>query len=291
MKHCMTSICKKFMDGLTFKKILLILLGAMICTFGIHNIHQRTNITEGGVIGLMLLVEHWLKISPAYITPILDITCYLLAFKFLGGSFIKISIISTMFVSGFYKIWELFPPMLPDLSAHPLVASVLGGIFVGVGVGLIVRQGGSSGGDDALALTISHISHWKLSRSYLFTDVVVLLLSLTYIPVMRIVFSLIPIYTVGGLAINDDLKEVTVDGEPVKLTPIEYNILLLLVKHQGKVFSIDQIYENIWNENAVGVDNTVAVHIRHIREKIEINPKEPRYLKVVWGVGYKIEKQ
>lgn len=99
------------------------------------------------------------------------------------------------------------------------------------------------------------------------------------------------IYTVGGLAINDDLKEVTVDGEPVKLTPIEYNILLLLVKHQGKVFSIDQIYENIWNENAVGVNNTVAVHIRHIREKIEINPKEPRYLKVVWGVGYKIEKQ
>ena len=99
------------------------------------------------------------------------------------------------------------------------------------------------------------------------------------------------IYTVGGLAINDDLKEVTVDGEQVKLTPIEYNILLLLVKHQGKVFSIDQIYANIWNENAVGVDNTVAVHIRHIREKIEINPKEPRYLKVVWGVGYKIEKQ
>lgn len=99
------------------------------------------------------------------------------------------------------------------------------------------------------------------------------------------------VYTVGGLAINNDLKEVTVDGEPVKLTPIEYNILLLLVKHQGKVFSIDQIYENIWNENAVGVDNTVAVHIRHIREKIEINPKEPRYLKVVWGVGYKIEKQ
>ena len=98
------------------------------------------------------------------------------------------------------------------------------------------------------------------------------------------------IYTVGGLSINDDLKEVTVDGEQVKLTPIEYNILLLLMKNQGKVFSIDQIYENIWNEDAIGVDNTVAVHIRHIREKIEINPKEPRYLKVVWGVGYKIEK-
>ena len=98
------------------------------------------------------------------------------------------------------------------------------------------------------------------------------------------------VYTTGGLSINDDLKEVTVDGEPVKLTPIEYNILLLLVKNQGKVFSIEQIYENIWNEDAIGADNTVAVHIRHIREKIEINPKEPRYLKVVWGVGYKIEK-
>ena len=98
------------------------------------------------------------------------------------------------------------------------------------------------------------------------------------------------VYTTGGLSINDDLKEVTVDGEPVKLTPIEYNILLLLVKNQGKVFSIEQIYESIWNEDAIGADNTVAVHIRHIREKIEINPKEPRYLKVVWGVGYKIEK-
>lgn len=99
------------------------------------------------------------------------------------------------------------------------------------------------------------------------------------------------LFVAGGLCMNDDTKEVTVDGEPVKLTPIEYNILLLLVKNQGRVFSIDQIYENIWNEEAIGADNTVAVHIRHIREKIEINPKEPRYLKVVWGVGYKVEKQ
>lgn len=96
-------------------------------------------------------------------------------------------------------------------------------------------------------------------------------------------------FTVGGLVINDVSKEVTVDGESVKMTPMEYNILLFLVKNKGKVFSINQIYENIWNETAVGADNTVAVHIRHIREKIEINPKEPRYLKVVWGVGYKIE--
>lgn len=99
------------------------------------------------------------------------------------------------------------------------------------------------------------------------------------------------VYNTGGLTINDETKEVTVDGESVKLTPIEYNILLLLVKNQGRVYSIDQIYENIWEEEAIGADNTVAVHIRHIREKIEINPKEPRYLKVVWGVGYKIEKQ
>ena len=88
------------------------------------------------------------------------------------------------------------------------------------------------------------------------------------------------IYQVGGLVLNDDTKQVTVDDEPVKMTPIEYNILLLLMKNQGRVFSINQIYESIWNEDAIGADNTVAVHIRHIREKIEINPKEPRYLKV-----------
>lgn len=99
------------------------------------------------------------------------------------------------------------------------------------------------------------------------------------------------VYQVGGLVLNDDTKQVMVDGEPVKMTPIEYNILLLLMKNLGRVFSIDQIYESIWNEDAIGADNTVAVHIRHIREKIEINPREPRYLKVVWGVGYKIDKQ
>lgn len=99
------------------------------------------------------------------------------------------------------------------------------------------------------------------------------------------------VFRIGGLMINDDTKEVSVDGEPVKLTPIEYSILLLLVKNPGRVFSINQIYESIWNEEAIGADNTVAVHIRHIREKIEINPRDPKYLKVVWGVGYKIDKQ
>ncbi len=98
------------------------------------------------------------------------------------------------------------------------------------------------------------------------------------------------IYRTGGLVINDDTKTVMLDGEVVeKFTPMQYNILLFLTKNKGRVFSIEQIYENIWKENAINADNTVAVHIRHIREKIEINPREPRYLKVVWGVGYKME--
>ena len=192
-KDMFTKLTKKLLEGLTLKKVLLIILGAAVCSFGIHNIHQRTAITEGGVIGMMLLIDRWLGLPPAVITPVLDITCYVLAFRYLGGQFIKISVISTLSVSLFYDFWEMFPPMLPDLSAYPLAAAVLGGIFVGVGVGLIVRQGGSSGGDDALALTISHVTHWRLSRAYLFTDLVVLVLSLSYIPLQRIFFSLITV--------------------------------------------------------------------------------------------------
>ena len=98
------------------------------------------------------------------------------------------------------------------------------------------------------------------------------------------------VFQTGGLVIDDERKTVTIDGVPVeKLTPIQYNILLFLTRNKGRVYSIDQIYQAVWNEEAFNADNTVAVHIRHIREKIEINPKEPRYLKVVWGIGYKIE--
>lgn len=211
MKPRIAAVWRRLTEGLTVKMLLLIVLGAMIYSFGIHNIHQRTNITEGGMIGLMLLLEHWLKLSPALITPVLDIACYVLAYKILGGRFIKISVISTLCVSGFYKIWELFPPVLPDLSGLPLLAAVLGGLFVGVGVGLIIRQGGSSGGDDALALAISHGFHWRLSRSYLFTDLTVLALSLTYIPVRRIVFSLITV-TISSLLV-DRIKEYRPRGE------------------------------------------------------------------------------
>ena len=98
------------------------------------------------------------------------------------------------------------------------------------------------------------------------------------------------IHTICGLEINEDNVEVTVDGEPVKMTPIEYKILLLLMKNPGRVFSAEEIYERVWNERAINTD-TIMVHVRNIREKIEVNPREPKYLKVVWGVGYKIEKQ
>ena len=99
------------------------------------------------------------------------------------------------------------------------------------------------------------------------------------------------VYTVGGLSINDNDKTVSVDGDEVRLTPIEYKIALLLMRSPGRVFSIDEIYERVWGEDAFAADNTIAVHIRRIRDKIEIDPKNPRYLKVVWGIGYKIEKQ
>lgn len=186
-------LCRRLREELTLRRVGLIVLGAMIASFGIHNIHQQTGITEGGVMGLMLLIEHWLGVSPAFITPVLDLTCYLLAFKYLGGRFIKISVVSTLSVSLFYKLWEQFPNMLPDLSRWPLLAALAGGAFVGIGVGLIVRQGGSAGGDDALALTISRVTHWRLSRAYLFTDLTVLALSLTYIPVGRIACSLVTV--------------------------------------------------------------------------------------------------
>ena len=192
---------RKIPETLTFRRILLIMLGTAIATFGLHNIHQRVDITEGGVLGMLLLLDHWFGIPPSIATPVLDITCYLLAWRFLGSRFILLSIVSTTSMSLFFGLWDLFPPMLPDLSGMPLLAALLGGVFVGIGVGLVVRQGGSSGGDDALALVISHVTHWRLARAYLFTDLTVLGLSLTYIPVQRIAFSLITV-TVSSLLID-----------------------------------------------------------------------------------------
>lgn len=179
--------------GFTPSKVCWILLGAAIASFGLYNIHRQVHITEGGVLGMMLLINHWLGIPSSKVTPVLDLACYLLAFRYLGARFIKISVVSTLGVSGFFFLWEKFPPVLPDLSQMPLLAAVLGGCFVGIGVGLIVRQGGSSGGDDALALAISRKTGWRLSKSYLVTDLTVLLLSLSYIPLQQILFSVVTV--------------------------------------------------------------------------------------------------
>ena len=175
------------------KRLALLLLGTAVLSFGMYNIHRRVGITEGGVLGMVLLLDHQLSLPPWLMTPVLDITCYLLGLRFLGWDFIKLSAVSSLGMSAFFRLWEQFPPVLPDLSAHPLAAALLGGAFVGVGVGLVVRQGGSSGGDDALALVISKVTGWPVSRAYLFTDVVVLALSLSYIPVKNIACSLVTV--------------------------------------------------------------------------------------------------
>ena len=177
----------------TLRRVLLIWLGSAILSFGLYNVHQQTGITEGGVLGLLLLLEHWLGLSPALLSPLLDGLCYALALRYLGKDFLLVSAFSTLSFAGFFKLWESFPPLLPDLSAYPLLAALLGALFVGTGVGLVVRQGGSSGGDDALALVISKVTSWRLTWAYSFTDVVVLLLSLTYIPVSRIAYSLVTV--------------------------------------------------------------------------------------------------
>ena len=181
--------------------VIKIFLGAIILSFGIYNIHEQSSVTEGGVIGLNLLVHHWFGISVAYITPVLDITCYLLGLKYLGKRFLVVSLFSTMLYSGFYKFWELFPPIFPNLENHMLVAAILGGLFVGGGAGIIVSSGGSSGGDDALALVISKKFNFKISSAYLFTDISVLLLSLSYIPLGKIFFSLITV-TISSYTID-----------------------------------------------------------------------------------------
>lgn len=181
-------------------RVLLILLGAAIASFGIHNIHRQCDITEGGVLGMMLLFNHWLGISPAILTPVMDALCYALALRFLGAKFLCWSAVSTISVAAFFKLWERFPFVLPAIES-PFLAAIAGALFVGVGVGLVVRMGGSSGGDDALALVIEKVTGWPLARAYLVTDLTVLALSLSYIPVRKIAFSLITV-TLSSLLID-----------------------------------------------------------------------------------------
>lgn len=201
------------------RRLALIALGSAILTFGIHNVHQVVGITEGGVIGALLLVNHWFGLPSSIASPILDIVCYAVALRLLGAGFLGWSAVSSACIAGFYALWEHLPHLLPDLTALPLVASIAGGLFVGMGAGLVVRAGASAGGDDALALSIQKLSGWRLSRCYLVTDLSVLGLSLSYIPVTSIVFSLITVCIssplidfIVGLGTQDQEAE---DEDPV----------------------------------------------------------------------------
>lgn len=192
------------------KRLATIALGCAILTFGMHNIHQVVGITEGGVLGGILLLNHWFGIDASIASPVLDVVCYTVGLFVLGAGFLGWSAVSSVLLALFYALWESLPHMLPDLSAYPLVAAVLGGVFVGVGAGLVVRCNASAGGDDALALSIHKVTGLKLARCYLFTDLSVLLLSLSYIPITKIVFSLVTVFIssplidfVVGLGAND----------------------------------------------------------------------------------------
>lgn len=178
-----------------------LLLGASILAFGLYNVHRQSNITEGGVLGLTLLLNHWFGISPAVSGFIMDVTCYIIGFKFLGKQFAKYSIVASTGFALAYSIFERFDPILPSLDAQPVIAAIVGGLFVGIGVGLVVKVGGASGGDDALALVIAHKTKWKIARVYLFTDLTVLAMSLSYIPVTNILCSLITV-TVSSFIIG-----------------------------------------------------------------------------------------
>lgn len=197
----------------------LILLGSAILSFGLYNIHERTGVTEGGVLGLTLLLQHWFGITPSVTSPILDIACYVLAFKFLGSSFARYAVTASLSFALFHTIWEQFPPLLPDLTAFPMAAAILGGLFVGLGVGLVVRIGGACGGDDALALTISHVSKWPIARCYLLTDLTVLALSLSYISLSRIAYSLVTVtlssFLIGWVQDFGKVRDEDIDAQPV----------------------------------------------------------------------------
>ena len=176
-----------------WKHYALLFLGVVILSFGLFNIHSRTRITEGGVLGTTLLLQHWLGISPGISGFLMDATCYLIGLKLLGKAFLKNALFASAGFSLSYNVFERIGYLLPDLTEHPLLAALLGGLFVGVGVGIVVREGGASGGDDALALIISKLTKCRISRAYFATDFVVLMLSLSYIPVKRILYSLLTV--------------------------------------------------------------------------------------------------
>lgn len=190
---------KEALKNITLKKCAITLLGSFILAFGLYHVHSISGVTEGGVLGATLLLEHWTGISPALTGGIMNVLCYVLGWKLLGKEFIAYSALATVGFSGMYKICEQFPHLWPGLADMPLVAALVGALFVGVGAGLCVRVGGAPSGDDALAMSISHAASWKIQWVYLLSDLIVLVMSLSYIPVRRIGYSLFTVLLSGQL--------------------------------------------------------------------------------------------
>ncbi|MBQ4550761.1 MAG: YitT family protein [Oscillospiraceae bacterium] len=187
------------MIGLNLRKVLLSILGGGVLAFGLYHIHSISGITEGGALGLTLLLNHWFHISPAWSALFINFICYALGLRTLGYSFLLWSALSAGSFSLFYGIFEHFPRLWPAVSELPLLAAILGALFVGVGVGLCVRAGGAPTGDDALAMSLSRRFHIPIERVYLITDLTVLALSLSYLPIGRIACSLLTVTLSGKL--------------------------------------------------------------------------------------------
>lgn len=181
------------------KKCIIIALSTAFLAFGLYNVHSVAAVTEGGVLGLTLLLERWFAISPSFSGAVLNVACYFLGWRLLGKSFLAYSAVSTISFSVSYRIYEQFEPLWPQLAQMPLLAAFLGAVFVGVGAGLSVRCGGATGGDDALAMSIAHLTKAKVEHIYLISDLVVLLLSLSYIPARRIAYSLLTVILSGQI--------------------------------------------------------------------------------------------
>lgn len=181
------------------KHTLILFFASAFQAFGMYNIHALADITEGGVLGAVLLIEHWLHISPAISSFLLNAACFLFGFRVLGKKFIVSSFIAALGYSVGYGICEQFPPLWPEIVQYPLFAAILGALFIGIGAGLCVRAGGATSGDDALAMSLSHISQIPIQWIYLVSDLTVLLLSLSYIPLRRIVYSLFTVILSGQI--------------------------------------------------------------------------------------------
>lgn len=178
---------------------LIALAGSAILAFGLYNVHAVSGVTEGGVLGLVLLLNYWLDLSPAVTGLVLNGACYALGWRVLGKKFLGYSIIAGVGFSVFYAVFEQFDPLWPRLAECPLPAAVIGAAFVGVGVGLCVRVGGAPGGDDALAMSLSRLLGIRIQWIYLLCDLIVLGMSLSYIPLKRIVWSLLTVILSGQI--------------------------------------------------------------------------------------------